>query len=186
MIYLQLFLSFLKVGMFSFGGGYASLSLIREEVILRHSWITSQKFMDLITISQMTPGPIAVNAATFVGMQVAGPAGALMATAGCVLPGSLLVVALVFLYRKYHDMKVMNNVLGMLRPGVIALILAAGVDILSAAVLVSEKSGLSVGNIHISQIIIFAAAFVLLRKTKWNPLLIMALSGAAEVIVKIL
>ncbi len=186
MIYLQLFLSFLKVGLFSFGGGYASLSLIREEVIVKNGWITANKFIDLITISQMTPGPIAVNAATFVGMQVAGIAGAVAATAGCVLPGSVLVVFLVFLYRKYHQMKVMDNILGMLRPGVVALILAAGVDILTTAVLVSEEQGLAVGNIKVSQLLIFAGAFLLLRKAKLNPLLVMALSGCAAAALQII
>ena len=82
MIYLQLFLSFLQVGMFSFGGGYAALPLIQGQVVKTHSWLSMSEFTDLITISQMTPGPIAVNSATFVGEKIAGIPGALCATAG--------------------------------------------------------------------------------------------------------
>ena len=79
MIYLQLFLSFLQIGMFSFGGGYAALPLIQEQVVTQHGWLSRSEFTDLITISQMTPGPIAVNSATFVGIRLAGFWGALAA-----------------------------------------------------------------------------------------------------------
>lgn len=90
MIYLQLFLSFLQIGMFSFGGGYAAMPLIQGQVVTLHGWLTMSEFTDLITISQMTPGPIAVNSATFVGMKIAGIPGAIVATAGCILrPASL-------------------------------------------------------------------------------------------------
>ena len=85
MIYMQLFLSFLQIGLFSFGGGYAALPLIENQVITLHHWMTAPEFTDLITISQMTPGPIAVNSATFVGIRIAGIPGAVAATAGCVL-----------------------------------------------------------------------------------------------------
>ena len=86
MIYWQLFLSFLQIGMFSFGGGYAALPLIQEQVVTQHGWLSRSEFTDLITISQMTPGPIAVNSATFVGIRLAGFLGALAATFGCILP----------------------------------------------------------------------------------------------------
>ena len=85
MIYLQLFLSFLQIGMFSFGGGYAAMPLIQGQVVTAHHWLSMEEFTDLITISQMTPGPIAVNSATFVGTKIAGTGGALAATFGCIL-----------------------------------------------------------------------------------------------------
>ena len=85
MIYLQLFFSFLQIGLFSFGGGYAAMPLIQGQVVTLHGWLTISEFTDLITISQMTPGPIAVNSATFVGMKIAGIPGAIVATAGCIL-----------------------------------------------------------------------------------------------------
>ena len=93
MIYLQLFLSFLQIGAFSFGGGYAAMPLIQNQVVQLHPWLTQSEFTDLITISQMTPGPIAVNSATFVGTRIAGMPGALVATFGCVLPSCILVTA---------------------------------------------------------------------------------------------
>ena len=91
MIYLQLFISFLQIGMFSFGGGYAAMPLIQGQVVTGHKWLSMAEFTDLITISQMTPGPIAVNSATFVGMKVAGVPGALAATLGCILPSCIIV-----------------------------------------------------------------------------------------------
>ena len=90
MIYLQLFLSFLQIGAFSFGGGYAAMPLIQSEVVTRHGWLGMSEFTDLITISQMTPGPIAINSATFVGIKIAGVPGAVIATLGCILPSCLL------------------------------------------------------------------------------------------------
>ena len=86
MIYIQLFLSFLQVGALSFGGGYAAMPLIQEQVVNLHSWLSMSEFTNLITIAEMTPGPIAVNSATFVGMQIAGILGAIIATLGCILP----------------------------------------------------------------------------------------------------
>ena len=91
MIYLRLFLSFLQIGAFSFGGGYAALPLIRHQVVEANGWLQLSEFTDLITISQMTPGPIAVNSATFVGMKIAGVPGALAATFGCILPSCIIV-----------------------------------------------------------------------------------------------
>lgn len=86
MIYLQLFLSFLQVGMFSIGGGYAAMPLIQSQVVEGYGWLTMSEFTDLITIAEMTPGPIAVNSATFVGIRIAGLPGAVIATMGCIFP----------------------------------------------------------------------------------------------------
>ena len=91
MIYLQLFWSFIQIGMFSFGGGYAAMPLIQGQVVTDHGWLTMSEFTDLITISQMTPGPIAVNSATFVGLKIAGIPGAVVATLGCILPSCIIV-----------------------------------------------------------------------------------------------
>ena len=100
MIYLQLFLSFLQIGMFSFGGGYAAMPLIQGQVVTGHKWLTMAEFTDLITISQMTPGPIAVNSATFVGIKIAGVPGAFVATLGCILPSCIIVTLIAKLYLK--------------------------------------------------------------------------------------
>ena len=94
MIYLQLFWSFIQIGMFSFGGGYAAMPLIQGQVVTDHGWLTMSEFTDLITISQMTPGPIAVNSATFVGLKIAGIPGAVVSTLGCILPSRSIVTVL--------------------------------------------------------------------------------------------
>ena len=96
MIYLKLFLSFLQIGLFSFGGGYAAMPLIREQVVSQHDWLTMTEFTDLITISQMTPGPIAINAATFVGSKIAGGPG--------ICCGDLWVHSAVLYYRNFDRM----------------------------------------------------------------------------------
>ena len=105
MIYLQLFWSFIQIGMFSFGGGYAAMPLIQGQVVNTHEWLTMTEFTDLITISQMTPGPIAVNSATFVGMKIAGIPGAVVATLGCILPSCIIVTILAKLYLKYRNLE---------------------------------------------------------------------------------
>ena len=103
MIYIQLFLSFLQVGALSFGGGYAAMPLIQEQVVNLHSWLSMSEFTNLITIAEMTPGPIAVNSATFVGMQIAGILGAVIATLGCILPSCIIVTLLAYVYMKYRN-----------------------------------------------------------------------------------
>ena len=95
---LELFLSFLQIGLFSFGGGYAALPLIQGQIVTVHGWLGMSEFTDLITISQMTPGPIAINAATFVGIKIAGVPGALAATLGCILPSCVIVTLIARLY----------------------------------------------------------------------------------------
>jgi hypothetical protein len=103
MIYLQLFLSFLQVGAFSFGGGYAAMPLIKQQVITAHHWLSVSEFTDLISISQMTPGPIAVNSATFVGIKIAGIPGAICATIGCVLPSCIIVGIISYFLKRTMD-----------------------------------------------------------------------------------
>ena len=133
MIYLQLFFSFLQIGMFSFGGGYAAMPLIREQVVSCHGWLDMGEFTNLITISQMTPGPIAINSATFVGTKIAGIPGAVVSTLGCILPSCILVTLLAWLYLKYQKMDLLQEVLKSLRPAVVAMIASAGVSILVSA-----------------------------------------------------
>lgn len=174
MIYIQLFLSFLQIGAFSFGGGYAAMPLIQEQIVTRRGWLTVDAFTDLVTISQMTPGPIAINSATFVGLQIAGIGGALAATAGCVLPACILVTLIARLYLKYRRMGVLQSVLTSLRPAVVAMIAASGVLIL--------KNALWGGNIVLAQTDlcmagIFVLCCVLLRKTKLGAIPVMLLAG---------
>ena len=178
MIYLQLFLSFLQIGAFSFGGGYAAMPLIQSQVVDSHKWLSMAEFTNLITISQMTPGPIAVNSATFVGLKVAGIGGAAIATAGCILPSCILVTLLAKLYLRYRKMDLLQGILGMLRPAVVALIASAGVSILVTAFW--PEGMILIQKTQIDMVIIFIAAVYLIQFRKMNPVLVMVLSGVAK------
>lgn len=109
MILLKLFLSFLQIGAFSFGGGYAAMPLIQAQVVIKYGWLTMEEFTNLITIAEMTPGPIAVNSATFVGTKIAGVPGALVATMGCILPSCIIVTLIASLYLKYRNLSLMQG-----------------------------------------------------------------------------
>ena len=190
MIYLQLFLSFLQIGAFSFGGGYAAMPLIQNQVVQLHSWLSQSEFTDLITISQMTPGPIAINSATFVGTRIAGIPGALAATAGCVLPSCILVTLLAKIYLKYRNLSLLQGVLKSLRPAVIAMIAAAGASILVNAFWGESIASLTarhlLPNISIQAVGIFTGSLILLARFKMNPIHVMLLSGVTEVVLQVI
>lgn len=180
MIYLQLFLSFLQIGAFSFGGGYAAMPIIQEQVVIQHSWLTMSSFSNLVTIAEMTPGPIAVNAATFVGTQIAGIPGAIVATLGCILPSCIFVTGLAYIYTKYRNLSVLQGTLASLRPAVVAMIAKAGVSILVSAFFINGVVSFAPENISFRMVVYFAAALVMLRKFKMNPILVMVLCGLFE------
>lgn len=184
MIYLQLFLSFLQIGALSFGGGYASMPLIEAQIVTSHGWLTMTEFSNLVTIAEMTPGPIAVNAATFVGTKVAGVLGALVATAGCILPACVLVMLIARLYLKYRNLTVLQSVLGSLRPAVVAMIASAGLTILMNAFWGSRTVVLA--NTNYVMVAIFVLSFVLLRKTKLSPIAVMVLAGVLNLAVSLI
>lgn len=184
MIYLSLFLSFLQVGMFSIGGGYAAMPLIQNQVVTQHSWLTMSEFTDLVTIAEMTPGPIAINAATFVGIRIAGIGGAIVATLGCIFPSLILVSLLAFVYYRYKKLSMLQSILACLRSAVVALIASAGVSILLQVVFQGYSFDLS----HFNWIstILFLLAFLTLRKFKWNPILVMLLCGLCNLLIEII
>ena len=184
MIYLQLFLSFLQIGLFSFGGGYAAMPLIQGQIVTLHGWLDMNEFTDLITISQMTPGPIAVNSATFVGIKIAGLPGALVATVGCILPSCIIVTLLAKFYLKYRSMDLLQGVLTTLRPGVVAMIASAGVSILISAFWGNEEL-IELASTNWSLVIIFLISFFLLKKAKLNPILVMVLAGGMKVLAAV-
>ncbi len=183
MIYLQLFLSFLQIGALSFGGGYAAMPLIQAQIVTEHQWLSMSEFTDLVTIAEMTPGPIAVNSATFVGTKIAGVPGALVATAGCILPACILVTLIAKLYLKYRNIAVLQSVLGSLRPAVVAMIASAGVLILRNAF---WSGAIRLSGTNWNMVALFAAAFLLLRRTKLSPILVMLLAGAANLIISLI
>ena len=184
MIYLQLFWSFLQVGMFSVGGGYAALPLIESIVVKQHGWLSVNEFTDLITISQMTPGPISVNSATFIGLSVGGFWGAIFATLGNIAPSIVLVTLISWLYMKYNSLDTLQTVLRALRPAVIAMIATAGVTLIIAAFWGERAIGFS--NINRVAVVLFGLAMFFLLKYNTNPILVMVLAGVANVLWAVL
>ncbi len=181
MICLELFLSFLKIGLFSFGGGYAAMPLIKGQVVTAHNWLTMAEFTDLITISQMTPGPIAVNSATFVGTKIAGMPGAFAATLGCILPSCVIVTVIAKLYLKYRSMAMLQGILAALRPAVVALIASAGISILISAFW-ENSTQIRFAETNWIMAAIFVVCLLLLQKGKVSPILVMVLAGVMKVI----
>lgn len=183
MIYLQLFWSFFQIGLFSIGGGYAAMPLIQEQVVDLHSWLTMTQFADIVTIAEMTPGPIAINSATFVGIQVCGLPGALIATLGCILPSCIIVMALAYAYYRFRGLSIVQGILAGLRPAVIAMIASAGISLLILGVYGQRSLPADLGSIDVVAAAIFLAGFFTLRKWKLNPLWVMAGSGAVGVLL---
>lgn len=168
---LSLYWVFFQIGLFSVGGGYAAMPLIQSLVVDGRAWLTTGEFTNLMTIAEMTPGPIAVNSATFVGMRLAGLPGALVATMGCITPSLVLVTLLSYLYTRFRSGKMMQTVLSALRPVVVALIASAALSIVQVASVRAE------GDISYPGIVLMLAAFVLLRWKKCNPILLMLACG---------
>ena len=177
MIYLKLFLSFVQIGMFSIGGGYAAIPLIKNQVVELNKWLTMTEFADLVTIAEMTPGPIAINSATFVGIRIAGIPGALIATFGCILPSSIIVLTFAYLFKKYKNLSVIQGVLNGLRPAVVALISSAGLSLLTLALWGNKSQKIQLSNINYVAFVMFLIALFMLRKFKLNPILVMFTTG---------
>ena len=176
MIYLQLFLSFLQIGAFSFGGGYAAMPLIQAQVVDLHGWLNMTEFADIITISQMTPGPLAVNTSTFVGLQIAGVPGAVAATVGCVLCGVALSLVLYAFFRRYRRSVYVFEVLGGLKAASLGLIMSAAGTILLLAFFGTGAPAPGAMP-DWAALAVFAASLFALRRWKLNPVLLMAVTG---------
>lgn len=180
MIYLQLFWSFLQIGLFSFGGGYAAIPLIEDIIVNTNGWLTTAEFTDLITISQMTPGPISVNSATFVGLNIAGFWGAFFATLGNLVPSFFIVTLVAWLYMRYQAISTLQDVLKVLQPAVIAMIAAAGVSLMLTAFWGLGPIALS--NLNFTAIGIFILSLILLMKFKVQPITVMVIAGVLNVV----
>ena len=183
MIYLELFWSYVQIGLFSIGGGYAAMPLIQHQVVEVHPWLTMTQFADIVAIAEMTPGPIAINSATFVGTLVAGLPGAIIATIGCVFPSCVIVMGLALIYYRFRGLSMVQGILAGLRPAVIAMIASAGINLFFTAVYGTTTLPVDLGSINVVALAIFLGAFVILRKWKVNPIKAMVGSGIAGVIL---
>lgn len=162
---LQIFMTFLKIGAFSFGGGYAVLAFIEKEIVLARGWLSPQEFIDVVAISQITPGPIAVNSSTFAGFKVAGIPGAIAGTLGVTLVSYILIVTAASKLENMKDSSVIQWIFTGLRPAVIGLIASAAYSIARSAVVDLKGAGIAV------------FAFMAIIKFKWHPIIVIGLSG---------
>lgn len=183
MIFLQLFWSFFQIGLFSIGGGYAAMPLIQNQVVDLHHWLDMTQFADIITIAEMTPGPIAVNSATFVGIQIAGIPGALIATLGCVFPSCVIVMTLAYIYYRFRGLNIVQGILSGLRPAVIAMIASAGISLFLLAIYGQRSLPADLASFDPYALCIFIIAFLILRIRKPHPLYVMAGSGVLGILL---
>jgi chromate transporter len=190
MMLLRLFAVFFKIGLFSFGGGYAMIPLIQKE-IERNGWMTSAEFIDIIAIAEMTPGPIAVNSATFVGYKTAGILGGIFATTGVAAPSALLILLVADFILKHKDHPLKVSVFSTLRPVVAALVLSAAFFVAETSLLTLPSGGFDLSAflsaplrfIDLKSVGILAFTFVSALLLKLHPILTIVLAGAAGVLL---
>ena len=183
MTYLKLLWSFFQIGLFSIGGGYAAMPLIQHQVVDLHSWLTMTQFADIMAIAEMTPGPIAINCATFVGIQVAGIPGALVATLGCVLPSCGIVMTLAWLYARFQSLSLVQGVLAGLRPAVVAMIASAGISLICLSFFGERHLPADLSGLNGISVLLFGAGLLTLRRWKISPIYVIAGAGAAGVLL---
>lgn len=176
MIYLQLLYSYLKIGFFGFGGGYAMLSLIQNEVVVQNQWMTNAQFTDIVAISQMTPGPIAINSATYVGYTVAGFWGSVVATTAVCLPALTLMILITRFFLQLRDNRYVKGAIAGMKPIVVGMIGAA------ALLLMFPKSADGASFIDGWSWALFAVAMAASLK-KVNPILLIVLGAMAGVAI---
>jgi chromate transporter len=190
MIYLKLLFSFFKIGLFSFGGGYAMIPLIQKEIEM-NGWLKASEFVDIIAVAEMTPGPIAVNSATFVGYKVAGLFGSMVATIGVALPSILLILIVSSFFFKIQKKPVNIMVFYGVRPVITGLIAAAAFFVAETAIFKKDLS-IEVFNYVFDKpasffdfggIVILVASLIALVKLKVHPILTIAGAGVAGVII---
>ncbi len=183
---LSLYFSFFKVGLFSIGGGLAALPLIQEEVVNTNGWMTLLDFSDLVAIAQMTPGPIALNSATFVGTSLNGFSGAVVATLGNITPSIIIVSVLAYVYFKYKNLNTIRGILEGLRPASLGLIASAGLIIFVLAIWGNSTLSIQLEMSQILSLSIFAISLFVLQKFKWHPILVMLACGGVYTLIELM
>ena len=187
MIYLTLFITFFEIGLFTFGGGYAMISLIREKV-LEFGWLSEEELLNMIAVSESTPGPIAVNMATFVGSTQGGILGSLVATLGVVLPSFIIILLISALIRNFLKYKGVQAFLGGVRPCVVALILATAITMLLSSVFgfTTLSGGFDIdlrGLIILAILVVIALIFKKIKKKKPSPILMIIISAGLGMLI---
>ena len=182
MIYLELFLTFLKIGAFTFGGGYAMLPLIQKEV-LAHGWMELDALVNFVAVSESTPGPFAINMATYVGSQMGGVFGSFCATLGVVLPSLVIILIVAKCYDKFRSSRIVKGCMSGLKPAVVGLIANA---VLGVLMTVFFPAGFAVAAFTEATFFIYAAVFavmLVLAFKKVHPIVIICMSAAIGIAV---
>jgi len=173
MIFLKLFFTFFKIGLFNFGGGYAMISFIQNEIVYKQGWISTSQFTDIVAISQVTPGPVGINMATYTGYAVTSSVcGSAVATAAVCLPSFILMVLISKFFLTYRKHKIVKDIFNGLRPTVIGLILAAALVLCNKENIVDWKS-----------VVLLAGAFFAVWKYRANVIFVLAASGILGLIL---
>jgi chromate transporter len=180
----------MKIGLFSFGGGYAMIPMIEKE-IEGHGWLSATEFFDIVAIAEMTPGPIAVNSATFVGYRTAGYFGGLIATIGVAIPSLVLILIISRYFFKFQKHPLNTAVFYGVRPVIAGLIATAAVFVSETAIfkeklttnLILQLFCNPLNVLNIGSIFIFIVSFIILRRTKFHPMLVIALSGTLGILL---
>lgn len=179
---LQLLFVFFKIGLFSIGGGYAIIPLIQKQVVEQLGWISPQTFTDIITISQMTPGPLAVNTSTFIGIQIAGIPGAVLATTGCVFSGICISLLLYVFFKRHKSSAYVFQVLDGLKASSLGLIISAAAVIILMAFTGSDTLG-KIDSIDWRAVAMFFCTLIVSRKWRANPILLMTAAGVVGLVI---
>lgn len=168
---IEIFITFFKIGLFSFGGGYAMIPMIREEVVINHAWLSQTELIDMVAVSQMTPGPIAVNIATYLGFTVSGVVGSIVATLAVTLPSFIIMTILFLMVKKLTGNRLMEYFFTGLKPIVVALIAAGTYSVLDSSIL------------DLPTFLIACLSFYLVHIKELNPILVILIAGILGVAV---
>lgn len=187
MIFLRLMVTFFKIGLFSYGGGLSMLPLLQEEVVANNRWLTTQQFIDMIAISESTPGPIGINMATYVGFHTAGIAGSILATVSVCAPSLIIVVILAHYFIKFNENPIVRSAFDVLRPAVTGLIAAAGYEV-ARVTLVDFQRFIDTGKLaelfEYKVIILFAAILFATHKWEKHPALYIAIAAVVGIVFR--
>lgn len=176
MLYADLFFTFCMIGLLTYGGGYSALPLIENAVVIQKGWMTPEELADMISISEISPGPFSLNCSTFVGMKTAGWPGAVISTAGFLLPSAVVVLVMAVLLRRFRQSRRLREVLNVLNACIVSVLLNSAVHFFI------NTSGIG-GNIDWIALSVFACAFLLLFRFRVNPLWVMAGSAVLGLIL---
>lgn len=178
---ISIFLSFIKIGSLAFGGAYAAIPLVEQEVVENLKWMSYEEFSNLLAIDELTPGPIIVNAASFIGMKVASVAGAIVATLGSIIPAFIIGLALIIVYNRYNKLSWLQSIVLSLKCMAFALILTTFIKLAINALFINGE--LIVNDISLYAIVMVAISFFFINKKKTSPILVMLGCGLINVII---